>query len=169
MEGVIEGNQGHTYGLSFWLPFQGTGCYLYEPYAYRSFYLPSFGMGGLNDENIAAQQTAYKECRLVAPLMLADYYPLTPYSRERNAWIAWQFDQPETGKGCVQVFRRPECADSEMCFRLHGVERDSRYKVTNLDSGKSQLLTGRELIEKGLTVAISQQPGSAVLLYTREE
>lgn len=169
MEGVIEGNQGHTYGLSSWLPFQGTGCYLYEPYAYRSFYLPSFGMGGLNVDNLAAQQKAYGECRLVAPLMLADYYPLTPYSRERTTWIAWQFDQPATGKGCVQVFRRPASADAEMCLPLRGIKLDSRYKVTDLDSGQSRLLTGRELAEKGLTVTISQQPGSAVLLYTREE
>lgn len=169
MEGVIEGNQGHTYGLSFWLPFQGTGCYFYEPYAYRSFYLPSFGMGGLTDENLAAQQKAYGECRLVAPLMLADYYPLTPYSRERNTWIAWQFDQTATGMGCVQAFRRPECADAEMNFQLRGVERDSRYKVTDLDSGQSRLLLGRELAEQGLNVTILQQPGSAVLLYTREK
>jgi alpha-galactosidase len=51
MAGVVEGNQGHTYGLSFWLPFQGTGCYLYDTYSVRSFYLPSFGMGGLTAEN----------------------------------------------------------------------------------------------------------------------
>ena len=30
MIGVVEGQQGHTYGLSFWLPFYGNGCYLYE-------------------------------------------------------------------------------------------------------------------------------------------
>ena len=62
MKGVVEGNQGHTHGLSSWLPFQGTGCYLYDPYAFRSFYLPSFGMGGLSPETLAAQQQAYSEC-----------------------------------------------------------------------------------------------------------
>ena len=48
MKGVVEGNQGHTYGLSFWLPFQGTGCYLYDLYSARSFYLAGFGMWGLS-------------------------------------------------------------------------------------------------------------------------
>jgi len=58
MKGVVEGNQGHTYGLSFWLPFQGTGTYSYDAYSFRSFYLPSFGMGELRPENVAAQKQA---------------------------------------------------------------------------------------------------------------
>jgi alpha-galactosidase len=62
MKGVVEGNQGHTYGLSSWLPFQGTGCYLYDSYSARSFYLAGFGMGGLSTENAAAQRQAYAEC-----------------------------------------------------------------------------------------------------------
>lgn len=35
MKGVVEGNQGQTLGLCSWLPFQGRGCYLYEPHACR--------------------------------------------------------------------------------------------------------------------------------------
>lgn len=167
MPGVIEGNQGHTYGLSFWLPFQGTGCYLDEPYAYRSFYLPSFGMGRLNAENTAAQQKAYAECRQVAPRMLADYYPLTPYSRELNRWIAWQFNRPEQGDGVVQAFRRPQCAEEAAHYRLRGLDPQARYAVTDLDSGQAQTLTGRELMDDGLPVAIPAQPGASILTYTR--
>ena len=66
-----KGNQGHTYGLSFWLPFQGTGTYFYDAYSFRSFYLPSFGMGELRPENVAAQKQAYDECRRIAPTCLA--------------------------------------------------------------------------------------------------
>lgn len=39
MKGVVEGNQGHTYGLSFWLPFQGSGSEFYNTYSIRSVYL----------------------------------------------------------------------------------------------------------------------------------
>lgn len=165
MPGVVEGNQGHTYGLSFWLPFQGTGCYLYETYAYRSFYLPSFGMGALMQENTAAQQKAYSECRQVAPLMLADYYPLTPYSRELNHWIAWQFNRPEQGDGVIQAFRRSKSAEEVARYKLRGLDPQARYAVTDLDTGRSQTLTGRELLEKGLAVPITDRPGSAVITY----
>jgi alpha-galactosidase len=63
MENVVEGNQCHTYGLSFWIPFQGTGAYLYDPYSFRSFYLSSFGMGGLTQENA---QRMRLDCTLYA-------------------------------------------------------------------------------------------------------
>ena len=39
MENVVHGNQGQTYGLSSWLPFQGTGVYFYDTYRMRSFYM----------------------------------------------------------------------------------------------------------------------------------
>ena len=167
MPGVVEGNQGHTYGLSFWLPFQGTGCYLYEPYAYRSFYLPSFGMGALTAQNKAAQRKAYAECRQVAPLMLADYYPLTPYSRELHRWIAWQFNRPEQGDGMIQAFRRPQCADEIARFKLRGLSPGDGYVLTNLDTGQSQAIVGRDLLDKGLAVPIADRPGGAVITYKR--
>ena len=61
MKGVIEGNQGHTYGLSFWLPYQGTGCYIYTIYALRSFYIPAFGTGGIGEGGIEMQKRGYHD------------------------------------------------------------------------------------------------------------
>jgi len=165
MPGVVEGNQGHTYGLSSWLPFQGTGVYQYEPYAYRSFYLPSFGMGGLTPGNMAAQQRAYSECRRIAPLMLADYYPLTPYSLDLGRWIAWQFNRPEQGDGAIQAFRRERCAESANTFRLSGLEPDVLYRITDLDRADPSEARGRDLMGEGLRVEIGDRPGAAVVLY----
>ncbi len=165
MKGVVEGNQGHTYGLSSWLPFQGTGCYLYDSYAARSFYLPSFGMGGLTPENVAAQKKAYAESARIARLMLADYHPLTPYSRQLDRWIAWQFNRPERGDGVVQAFRRGECAESRMTFCLNGLDPAARYEVTNLDLADGTITPGGELMRKGLTVEIKDRPGAVVVTY----
>ena len=167
MPGVIEGNQGHTYGLSSWLPFQGSGCYLYEPYAYRSFYLPSFGMGTLNAETTAAQQRAYAECRQVAPRMLGDYYPLTPYTLANDHWIAWQFDRPDQGDGVVQAFRRGENDQPLQTFRLRGLDRAARYTIENLDGQGPTTATGRELMEDGLAVVLPERPAAAVVLYSK--
>ncbi len=167
MKGVVEGNQGHTYGLSFWLPFQGTGCYLYDTYAARSFYLPSFGMGGLDPANAAAQRKAYAEAARIAPLMLADYHPLTPYSRQLDRWIAWQFNRPEHGDGVVQAFRRAECAEPRITLHLQGLDPKARYEITELDQAGRTTRSGSELMEEGLTVEVALQPGAAVLTYAR--
>ena len=169
MKGVVEGNQGHTHGLSSWLPFQGTGVYSYDPYSYRSFYLPSFGMGGLTPENVAAQKKAYDECRRIAPAMLlGDYYPLTPYSRGLDQWIAWQFDRPERGEGVVQVFRRGQCAETSMQYPLRGLEPDAIYVLTNFDIDGVTEIRGRKLMGKGLSVAIDTRPGAAIVTYKKK-
>ena len=168
MEGVVEGNQGHTYGLSSWLPFQGTGVYSYNAYAYRSFYLPSFGMGRLTPENQAAQQKAYAECRKIAPMMLqGDYYPQTPYSLKSDQWIGWQFNRSEQGDGVVQAFRRVDCSEQTKVFRLKGLDPAGQYEVTNFDVEGSIKLSGEDLLNKGLTVKINGKPGAAVILYRR--
>ncbi len=165
MKGVVEGNQGHTYGLSSWLPFQGTGCYIYTPYAVRSFYLPSFGMSGLTPENIAVQQQAYFECARIAPLMLGDYYPLTPYSLQEDQWIAWQFHRRERGDGVLQAFRRAQCDDGSRTFRLQGLVPSAHYEITNLDCPGNKVRSGRELMKQGLVVQISEKPGAAIITY----
>ena len=161
MPGVVEGNQGHTYGLSSWLPFQGSGCYLYEPYAYRSFYLPSFGMGALTASNTAAQQKAYAECRHIAPLLLADYYPLTPYSRELNRWIAWQFHRAETDESVVQAFRRPDAVADTLTVKLRGLDPTQRYEIQNFDGGAT-VRTGSELMN-GCRITLPEKPAAGLL------
>ena len=166
MEGVVEGNQGHTYGLSSWLPFQGTGVYAYDAYAYRSFYLPSFGMGRLTPENQKAQQKAYAECRDIAPMMLqGDYYPQTPYSLASDQWIGWQFNRPEQGDGVVQAFRRADCSERTKTFRLKGLDPAGQYEITNFDGEGSAKISGEDLLSKGLAVEINEKPGAAVIVY----
>lgn len=169
MENVIRGNQGHTYGLSSWFPFQGTGVYDYSTYAFRSFYLPSFGMGGLNDQNKAAQQQAYSECSQIAPDMLfGDYYPLTPYSVDANHWIAWEFHCPETGTGFVQVFRRDSCEDSSITLQLRGLDSKTNYQISNFDKKDKVILSGKELAKEGLKIEISDKPGSAIIMLKKQ-
>jgi alpha-galactosidase len=162
---VYEGNQGHTYGLSSWLPFQGSGVYGCDPYSFRSFYMPSFGMGRLTPENKAAQRQAYSECAQISPLMLfGDYYPLTPYSVHEDAWIAWQFDRPETGEGCVQAFRRAKCQVSAIKLRLLGLEDSKTYEVQDFDKTNKMLFLGGELKRDGLPVELEAR-SAAVFRY----
>jgi alpha-galactosidase len=162
-QGVFEGNQCHTYGLSSWLPFQGTGVYRYTPYELRSFYLAGFGMGSLGPENLQAQVKAYEECSKIAPFMLlGDYYPLTPYSLANDVWMGWQFHRSEDGEGAVQAFRREGAEESSVRLKLRGLEPEASYEVTNLDGG-SHSATGQELMDDGLEIAL--EPRSAAIYF----
>ena len=98
--------------------------------------------------------------------MLSDYYPLTPYSLEKTAWIGWQFDEPGKG-GAVQAFRRAECAEEALTLKLQGLDAQSQYEVENLDDGKMQKVTGKELMESGLPITIKDKPGAALFVYRK--
>lgn len=167
--GVVEGNQGHTYGLSSWLPFQGTGIGSDDPYTMRSFYLPSFGLWGLTPQNKAIQQKAYAEDRKVAPLMLADYYPLTPYSLALDQWIAWQFNRPAQGDGVIQAFRRGNCEAATTTVRLRGLDPAAQYTLTNFDIAGVTHVSGKELMEKGLTIQSKDKPSAVIITYRRKQ
>jgi alpha-galactosidase len=161
---VVEGNQGQTYGMSSWLPYQGAFSPYQDPYTYRSFYLTSFGVGG----DIDVKKKAYEQWRRIAPYLLGDYYPLTSYSLQRDQWIAWQFDRPDLKGGEVQAFRRPESPYESARFKLHGLEADANYEVENLDGGK-ETHTGIELMEKGLAITATDAPAALIFVYKQLE
>ena len=162
-----EGNQSHTYSLSSWLPWQGAGVHFTDSYSVRSYYLTGFGMiipGGWRKtaEDIAAVQKGYSECRRIAPLMLGDYFPLTPHSLDTTSWMAWQFYREDLGEGVVQAFRRPDAVSDTLSVKLRGLEPQKRYEIENLDGGK-QVRTGAEFM-RGHTITLSEKPSAALFL-----
>lgn len=167
-EDYIIGNQAHTWALSSWLPYQGQAVYEHEPYKFRSFYLPCFGIGGLNEKTSAAIKQGYSECEQLQAMMLyGDYWPLTPYSLESDEWIAWQFNRPEDGDGCIQAFRREKCKDDYIKIKLRGLEKKVFYLIKNFDSYQKTKVSGEVLMKRGLKVMIDEKPGSAIFVYEK--
>lgn len=166
------GNQGHTYGLSFWLPYQGTGTGSREntPYLLRSVMLTSFTACfdvRRTDLNYEMIRRTIDQWRQYGRYYFADYYPLTPYSLERSDWIAWQFNLPESGEGMVQAFRREESSFERARFKLHDLDPGATYEINDLDAPNPQSLSGKELMESGIAVTMTEQPGSAVIVYRK--
>ncbi len=164
----IEGNQSQTHGLSSWLPWQGTGVpFFSDRYAVRSYYITGFGMVPAgnwtkNEQKRADTIRGYAECRRIAPLMLGDYYPLTPYSLDTTSWIAWQFHRADLNEGVVQVFRRPDATSEMLTVKLSGLDLQQRYEIENLDGGKDTR-TGEELM-RGYELTLREKPAAAVLV-----
>ena len=167
------GNQCHTYGLSSWVPYYGQGVYYSNDdliYSVRSHYCPAFGFcTDVRKEGTdwAHFRRVVDDWRKLAPCLLGDFYPLTPYSLADDVWIAWQFDRPESGEGIVQAFRRRESIYLAAHFRLQGLDPDASYALTNIDVPGTTVMTGRELADVGLPVAIDQQPGAVVIMYKK--
>jgi alpha-galactosidase len=177
------GHQGMTYGLSFWLPFHGTGTVAtvnapyygggytpVEPYAFWSNAAPSLGCGvdmRVKEIDYAALRRLFAQRQQMSDCYYGDFYPLTPYSRARDVWMAWQFDRPEDGHGVVQAFRRDQSPYESARFKLRGLDPRAKYAVGDIGSKARREITGRELMEKGLVVEIREQPAAAVIAYQR--
>jgi alpha-galactosidase len=177
------GEQCMTYGISLWLPFQGTGTVAstqaqyygdgfspVEPYAFWSNASPSISCGfDLRVKNLdyATLRKLFAQFRELSPNYYGDFYPLTPHTTEKSMWIAWQFDRPEAGQGMIQAFRRAESPFESARLTLHGLDPAAEYEIRDIDRGPLGKKSGKELVEKGLVVAIGEKPGLANLAYKK--
>jgi alpha-galactosidase len=170
---AITGNQGHTYGLSNWVPYFGVGVFSTDLYDVRSHYTPALGMA-CKEMTVESKQVnpllrrATEDWRAVAPEFYGDYYPLTKYSLSEDDWMAWQFNRPENGTGMVQAFRRPSSPNGSIRVNLQGLEPNAVYALTNLDVPRATEMTGRELAEKGLSIEIKEPRGAVLITYKKK-
>lgn len=163
--------QNHTFGISLWIPYHGSGHGESDVYWFRSCIFPASRVGwDARKQNLdyALLRRMIAEFRVVEPYLLADYYPLTPYSLEKNVWVAWQFDDPDSGGGIVQAFRRETCPEASAVLILKGLDPDARYEMKSLDGGPGSLVSGRELLGSGFKVSASTQPAALIYRYQRQ-
>jgi alpha-galactosidase len=177
------GHQCMTYGISLWLPYHGTGTVAarnasyygsgrtpVEPYAFWSNVTPSLGFGidmRVPDLDYPALRQLVDQWRQVILNYFGDFYPITSWTRDNSLWMAWQFDRPEQGMGLVQVFRREDSPYESARFRLRNLDPEATYEISCFGLHPSRRLSGRELIEQGLPVTLSERPQAAVILYRR--
>jgi alpha-galactosidase len=162
---VFDGNQGHTYGLSLWVPFYGTGEFADDQYSARSHLCPSMGMGTHWGQNPdwPAYRKQVSDYRKIWAYFYGDFWPLTEYTLATDAWIAWEFVRPEHGDGMIQAFRRELCPTTTMQLWLRAIEMDTNYEFTDMDTGRVSNVSGKELKEHGLFVQ-ALSPRTAIIL-----
>ena len=164
------GQQGHTYGLSSWVPYQGSGHIEIDSYLLRSVMLSSINTCWdvrRKDLDYSLARKLMAEWRSVAACFLGDYYPLTSYSVAADQWIGWQYDLPSERRGVVQVFRHADSPYESARLKLHGLDPKAKYEVKDLDAARASVLSGRELMEEGLLVTLRKSPGAAMISYRK--
>jgi alpha-galactosidase len=162
--------QGHTFGLSLWVPFFGTASNSLDPYVFRSQMAPAISLG-MNPAQMADGQLTLRhllaQWREIADYYYGDFTPLTPYSMDSNAWVAWQLSLPKSGTGVIQAFRRENSPFFAARFKLRNLDPAAHYVVKNLDASRESEFSGKELMEAGLSVSIQDEPGAAIFMYRR--
>ncbi len=166
------GQQAHTYGISFWIPFFGTGVNSEDSYVFNSQMAPHitacYDMRR-TDLNYSAIRRHFAQWTLTSRHFLGVYYPLTPYDLSDSCWMAWQFDDPERACGMVQAFRRMASTYETARLPLRGLDPGAEYTVHDLDLGDvRETARGSELMEHGLRVTIANRPGAAIVEYHKK-
>ena len=115
-----------------------------------------------------AAARAVREFKALRRYYTGDFYALGPYSTAKNVWMAWQFHRADLGEGVIQAFRRQESATATMTCRLRGLKPGATYTLTNLDKPQPMRVTGRDLLDRGLTIHLPQKPAAAVLTYRED-
>jgi len=164
------GQQCHCYVLSMWMPYHGTGMKDVSPYHFWSVMSPHvIRCWDVRDKSLdyVSLRKWLKHWRQIAKYYYGDYYPLTPYSLEKDVWVAWQFNSPEGQGGMVQAFRRDNSYTLTAELRLQGLINDAEYEVNDILAEKKCTVSGRDLMTNGLDVTINDRPGVAVLEYKR--
>jgi len=166
------GQQCQTLGLSLWMPVYGSGTGSHDVYMIRSSICPMFRIAWdtrRRELNYEFLRRMVGDFRRIEPYLTGDFYPLTPYSRANNVWVAWQYDQPELGGGVVQAFRRAENPDDSFHLKLRGLDPRAKYRVNDLDTKTPSVLSGAELMEAGLPVQLTARSGAALIVYQKQQ
>jgi alpha-galactosidase len=164
--------QCQTYGLASWIPYFGHSAGQFSTYDFRSnMYSSGVLIQDIRNKNqdYATLRRNLDQWRRAAPNFLGDYYPLTPYSRAADVWIAWQFDRPEVGEGVVQAFCRPACAQDSLRLCLRGLEPEATYEVKDADKKEAVSMSGKELMSSGLSVTLPSKPAAALITYQKKK
>jgi alpha-galactosidase len=169
--GDREAKHTQFYGLSLWHPYFATGTGLVDAYSARTAYAAMLGLGydvRRDDLDFALMRKFVAEWREVAPNYYGDFYPLTPWTYALDTWMAWQFDRPEEEQGVVQAFRRPQSPLTAAQFKLRGLDSAATYVLKDHDAAGTLEISGRELLDQGLSVAVKDRPGAAVITYKKK-
>jgi alpha-galactosidase len=168
------GLQGQTHGLALWLPLSAGVCDRSDTYAFRSGLSAGMVLTANIYETDATDFAAPEWLRKhmaeqvrLRPYFRGDFFPLLPYSPDNESWAAWQFDRPDLGEGCVIAFRRPQSPLAALTVQLQGLDEAATYVLEDLDGGAVGERTGADLAA-GLAVAISEKPGTKLLVYRRQ-
>lgn len=158
--------QAMTYGLSLWLPLHGLGAAATDDAALRSGMgsCASFAVNYRDSASVEALRKHLGRYLRIRPRFSKDFHPLTAWTDDPGQCLAFQFHDPGSGAGVVQVFPGTNAAANPVALRLRGLDRKGRVKVLDWDgAGEGTMMDASELMDRGLP--LTGHPGAAPLVF----
>jgi len=171
-----DASQVHTAGLAQWIPANSTSPFANpgDTYQVRSAYSAGivFSIGEFNLRDFQHPDYPWdwhrrmlEEAARLRPYFYADIYLLTPGSTDPEVWNACQLHRPADNTGAILAFRHSESPQTAASYRLQGLRPDHNHTFTDVDSGTTCRLTGRQLLQTGLPLTIATPRTSRLLFY----
>jgi alpha-galactosidase len=95
-----------------------------------------------------------------------DFYALTENHRDNKKWTVFQFNEPGTGRGALQVLRNNQSPDGSLRVFPRGLDREAAYVMTNEETGERYEISGQAACEQGLQFTQPVRSG-AVWFYEK--
>ncbi|HZC42871.1 MAG TPA: glycoside hydrolase family 36 protein, partial [Acidobacteriaceae bacterium] len=116
----------------------------------------------------AKEEFATYKKRLRPLIRNADLYHISPRP-DGIHWDGMEYFNSSDGQGVVYAFRGSAAAENSHTFHLGGLSAAKRYHLQFHDhSGPDRTISGRELMQKGLTVNLSV-PITSEMIFLHEE
>jgi alpha-galactosidase len=166
-------DQAALWGASQYLPNSCIVAHIdkVDTYAFHSALASSLCLGWIADapdfpeEAGRALLARYLQVR---HLLVGAWYPLLPYSRDPESWMASQYHRPDLDEGIILAFRHAECAQDTIQVILHGLDPQVEYEVKSDRNGIVHRAKGASLM-KGFNITILEPRQSDLVHYQRVE
>lgn len=164
-----ETDQNRAWSLSQYLPNNiiDTPLARLDDYSFHSCLAASLVIGWIADGpgfDTARAQHLAERYRDVRPCLVGAWYPLLPYSRGAQSWMASQYHRPDLNAGIILVFRRSQSPYSSVEVHLHGLEENAIYELSFDRNGTKVRHSGREL-EAGIEISLPRPEESDLITY----
>jgi len=162
-------NQVEHAGLSLFVPLHAGPVSDPAPYSFRS----ALATGVCFYSDIcrrafpdALARRGADELRELRPLMLGDFFPLTPVTADSHQWFAVQYDRPDLRAGFALYFRRKHCPTPCLAAALRALSPRAAYRVSlapSFERNPPQEMSGADLAS--LVIRADEAPAAVLLRY----
>jgi alpha-galactosidase len=166
-----EVDQASLWGLSQYLPNNLVVAHLnrMDDYSFHSTLASSLCLGWIADAPDFDSERGKKlldRYLQVRHLLTGAWYPLLPYSRDLDRWIASQYHRPDLDEGIVLVFRRPESPYTAIEVSLRGLDPEATYELSYSSSGAKRRLKGAALM-RDFQITVPEKHKSDLIVYRK--
>lgn len=164
-------DQCQTYGLNQYLPNNVVVGHIkeFDDYSFHSVIPSSLCLGWAADDpdfDAKRAQEMMKRFMETRHLVIGAWYPLLPYTRDTNQWMASQYHRPDLDEGMILVYRHAESPYSMVQVALHGLNPDAVYELAYDSSGEEVRAKGSELMKEFL-IELKSKHSSELIVYRK--